>query len=268
MRFYHTSGNLSRQEHDRGSCCSGSFIPAQLERFPHVTLNDVSLSQTMLERGTTKQHPHGQLLPSVSKARVDSGTLLACAQTPGNDEADCAFSRPAPVDSSLDLPWRSLSAKKPSALPESFPECRNGPKAQRDAGGGARYTVRVSQDPSNGLPACTSAVRVPDFACRNGSEEHFTAPGLKVREMNKRAQQSFRQRQKVTQASAQKACLTTVVYKSAQASPFVVQAKLQQQEQDLKSAQSQIKQLQERVEALQSFLTAEDKPTHPKVQAW
>ena len=54
---------------------------------------------------------------------------------------------------------------------------------------------------------------------------------------------------------------------SAQASHFVAQAKLQQQEKDLEIAKNQIKQLQERVEALKSFLTGEDQPISLKVQS-
>ena len=111
----------------------------------------------MLERGTTKQHPHGQLLPSVSKAGLDGGTMLACAQTPENDEAGCAFKGPAPIDSSLDLPWRSLSAKSPLPCLDPFLSAGTVPRPSDRQVLVLEAATKNFCGPSNALTVCISS---------------------------------------------------------------------------------------------------------------
>ena len=132
--------------------------------------------------------------------------MLACTQTPESDETGCAFNGPAPVDGSLDLPWRSLSAKSPLPCLDPFRSAGTGPRP-------SKMRVEVPNTPSEFprthrtavQPAHQQYVSTEDqtLLVEKDLEEHSTAPGLKVREMNKRAQQNFRQRQEVTQLALQ-----------------------------------------------------------------
>ena len=184
-----------------------------------------------------------------------------------SDEAGSSFDGLVPLDISLDLPRRSLPGTTP------FPLLEAGTAARRRE---AQYEVSATAStvPSSGRPA-SQALEEPCLFAQSQSlpadqsfQQHSTASVSRARETNKRAQQKFRQRQKVTHfdleslnTRASLGYLTTV-----QGTSCVIQAKLLQQEQELSTAKNQIGQLQENLEILKYLLTAEHEPIYGRVQ--
>ena len=184
-----------------------------------------------------------------------------------SDEAGSSFDGLAPLDISLDLPRRSLPATTPFPLLEAGTEARRC-EAQHEV------SKMASTVPSSGRPASQAMEELCLFAqsqslpAGKSFQQHSTASVSRARETNKRAQQKFRQRQKVTHFDLESLStrawlghLTTV-----QGTSCVIQAKLLQQEQELSTAKTQIGQMQENLEILKFLLTAEHEPIYRRVQ--
>ena len=192
--------------------------------------------------------------------------MQACPGRHENDEEGSIFGALGSVDSSLNLPGESCPTRSPFAFLEATTEPRPSDQQlevlERSETPSASYqpVLQPPDEPS-------SSLRSQSWPAEQALQELSTAPGSKTRERNKRAQQNFRRRQKVTQfdliASEQKARHLVLQQCTGHC---VIQAKLQQQEQDLSSAHNQIEQLREHVGLLKYLLAADNNPIHPKVQ--
>ena len=197
---------------------------------------------------------------------LEEAKMQACAEGHENDEEGSLFGALGSVDSSLNLSWESCPTRSPFALLEATTEPR--PSDQQLEVLERSETPSADYQPVLQPPAePSSSLRSQSWPAEQALQELYIAPGSKTRERNKRAQHNFRQRQKVTQsdliASAQKP--RHLVLQQC-TSHCVIQAKSQQQEQDLSIAHNQIDQLREHVGLLKYLLAADNNPIHTKVQ--